>query len=235
MPSSFDKKIEKEIPAVFYMFAGADDSEQAQEVDNVGTFSLPDPAGKHGGACTAALLQVVINDEADDSIDYSWTETLALMREKIEDIGLTSIPCLSSSRPIDVNETMKIVPDGYDGVRRAMLIGINYVGQKGELKACWNDTRNVKEFLMNTYDFKRENMLILMDDGKHHMPTKQMIMDGFHKLVEISEPGDVVFIQFSGHGGQVVDVSGDEDDGFDEILWCGTLYRHYLDGFVLNA
>jgi metacaspase-1 len=61
-------------------------------------------------------------------------------------------------------------------------------------------------------------MLILMDDGKHHMPTKHMIMEGFRKLVEISEPGDVVFVSFSGHGGQMVDTSGDEDDGFDEIL-----------------
>jgi metacaspase-1 len=136
--SSFDKQVEKEIPAIFYMFAGADDAAQSQEVDNVGTFALPDPAGKHGGACTAALLQVVYNDEADDTVDLSWTETLALMREKIAEIGLTSVPCLSSSRPIDVNETMQIVPDGYEGTKRAMLIGINYVGQKGELKACWN-------------------------------------------------------------------------------------------------
>jgi hypothetical protein len=37
-----------------------------------------------------------------------------------------------------------------------------------------------------------------MDDGKHHEPTKKIIMDGFRRLVEISEPGDVVFIQFSG-------------------------------------
>jgi len=79
----------------------------------------------------------------------------------------------------------------------------------------------MKHFLLNVLKFKRENMLILMDDGKHHNPDKKLIMDGFHKLVEISEPGDAVFIHFSGHGGQIVDTSGDEDDGFDEILIPG--------------
>lgn len=31
-------------------------------------------------------------------------------------------------------------------------------------------------------------------------------------------PGDLVFLYFSGHGDQVKDISGDEDDGMDEVL-----------------
>mmetsp|Transcript_22277 Transcript_22277/g.63153 ORF Transcript_22277/g.63153 Transcript_22277/m.63153 type:complete len:406 (-) Transcript_22277:234-1451(-) len=231
MPSSADSintdfrdKIEDEIPALFFMFAGADDSQQSADVSNVGTFKLPDPAGKAGGACTAALLQVMHADEADHLLDLSWTETLVQMRDKIEEIGLPQVPQLSSSRPIDVREPLKILPDDFDpevNTARAMLIGVNYVGEEGELTGCHNDVRNMKHFLLNVLHFERENMLILVDDGKHHQPTKKLIMDGFHKLVEVSEPGDAVFIQFSGHGGQIVDTSGDEDDGFDEILIPG--------------
>ena len=61
-------------------------------------------------------------------------------------------------------------------------------------------------------------MLVLKDDGKHMMPTRQNIMDGFVRLTQYSQPGDIVFVSFSGHGGRVVDVSGDEDDGYDESI-----------------
>jgi len=218
---SFDDAVEAAIPAMIYMFSGAGDSEQSAEVSNVKTFTLPDPAGKAGGACTSALLQTLYHDEGDDDIRYTWSETLELMREKIEDIGLTQQPQLSSSRPIDVNEEIHIVPPDCRGTKRAMLIGINYVGEKNALTGCQTDARNIKEFLMNVHGFERENMLILMDDGKHHPPNREIIMDGFRRLTEISEPGDVIFIQFSGHGGQMKDQDGDEEDGFDEILIPG--------------
>jgi hypothetical protein len=120
------------------------------------------------------------------------------MHEKLQEIGLPQVPQLSSSRMIDLEETLQIVPDGYEGTKRAMLIGINYTGEPNALTSCHNDVRNIKDFLMKVHHFERDDMLILMDDGKHHEPTKKIIMDGFRRLVEISEPGDVVFIQFSG-------------------------------------
>lgn len=61
-------------------------------------------------------------------------------------------------------------------------------------------------------------MLILKDDGNHLEPTKQNILNAFVRLTQYSQPGDVVFVSFSGHGGRVVDTSGDEDDGFDESI-----------------
>jgi hypothetical protein len=195
---SFDEQIEEEIPAMVYMFAGADDSQQSTEVSNVKTFDLPDPAGKAGGACTSALLQTLYRDDDDDGIRYTWAQTLELMREKIEAIGLTQSPQLSASRPIDVNQEIHIVPPDCEGTKRAMLVGINYVGHDNALTGCHKDTRNIKEFLMKVHGFERENMLILMDDDKHHFPTKALIEDGFKRLTEISEPGDCIFIQFSG-------------------------------------
>ena len=195
---SFDDEVEEAIPAMIYMFSGADDSQQSTEVSNVKTFTLPDPAGKAGGACTSALLQTLYRDEEDDDIRYTWAETLELMREKIEDIGLSQQPQLSASRPIDVDEELHIVPPDCQGTKRAMLIGINYEGEPNSLTGCQTDARNMKDFLVRVHGFERENMLILMDDGKHHAPNKQLIMDGFRRLTEISEPGDVIFIQFSG-------------------------------------
>ena len=58
--------------------------------------------------------------------------------------------------------------------------------------------------------FQEKDMLILMDDGRHHPPTHQNIMEAFDRVVEYSKAGDVVFIHYSGHGGRVRDTSGDE-------------------------
>lgn len=173
-------------------------SQQSTEVSNVKTFELPDPAGKAGGACTSALLQTLYRDDEEDDIRYTWAETLELMRDKIEEIGLNQQPQLSSSRPIDVNEEIHIVPPDCEGTKRALLVGINYEGEPNSLTGCQKDARNMKEFLINVCGFERENMLILMDDGKHHQPTKQLIEDGLTRLAEISEPGDCIFFQFSG-------------------------------------
>ena len=48
------------------------------------------------------------------------------------------------------------------GRRRALFIGINYYGQKGELKGCINDVHNIKNFL--TKNFKIDEVLVLTDD-----------------------------------------------------------------------
>ena len=61
-------------------------------------------------------------------------------------------------------------------------------------------------------------MLILMDDGRHHPPTRKNIEDAFRRITEYSNAGDVVFVHYSGHGGRVRDTSGDEEDGYDETL-----------------
>lgn len=76
-------------------------------------------------------------------------------------------------------------------------------------------------------------MLILMDDGRHHPPTRKNIEDAFRRIAEYSNAGDVVFVHYSGHGGRVVDTSGDEEDGYDETLMvcCATpaLVRMCID------
>ncbi len=122
---------------------------------------------------------------------------------------------MSSTKVIDVNKPLKITTDG---TRRAVLIGINYVGKKNALPGCHNDVRNMLEYLITKEGFLRKNIAILMDDGKHVHPTHDNIMNAYKTIIEQSMPGDTVFLHFSGHGGQIIDESGDEDDGFDETI-----------------
>lgn len=125
MPS-FNEKVIKAIPGEFFMFSSSADSQISNEALSAKDFELPDPNGKAGGACTSAFLQVMY-DHGHDLGKISWVEVLREMREILKNQGYDQFPQLSSSRLIDVNKPLRIVPTD-SGVRRAVLIGINYVG-----------------------------------------------------------------------------------------------------------
>jgi hypothetical protein len=124
--SDFAAQVAAQIPSETRMISGCHDTQTSADA-NITAFQLPDPAGRRGGACTAALLQVLYNKRGDES----WVDVLRRMRENLAEGGYSQVPQLSSSRIIDVNTPMDIVKEG--GTCRAVLIGINYVGQQGEL------------------------------------------------------------------------------------------------------
>eukprot|EP00565_Helicotheca_tamesis_P000091 CAMPEP_0185735454 /NCGR_PEP_ID=MMETSP1171-20130828/25339_1 /TAXON_ID=374046 /ORGANISM="Helicotheca tamensis, Strain CCMP826" /LENGTH=329 /DNA_ID=CAMNT_0028405775 /DNA_START=34 /DNA_END=1023 /DNA_ORIENTATION=+ len=216
MADDFDTKANAAIKAEVRMISGCHDAQTSADVSNVGSFQLPDPAGRAGGACTSSLLNVLYADHQAPAENLSWVDTLRQMRTILKGKGFEQVPQLTSSRMIDVNETMEIVKG--DGAKRALLIGINYVGQNGELSGCHNDVLNIKEYLMDVQGFEEENITVLMDDGVHHEPTRDNIIAGYRRLVAESVDGDTVFCHYSGHGGRLADDDGDEDDGYDETL-----------------
>ncbi|KAK9473991.1 metacaspase-1 [Dipodascopsis tothii] len=106
------------------------------------------------------------------------------------------------------------------GRRKALLIGINYLGQKNELRGCINDVKNISAFLKN-YGYKTEDMVILTDDQQNQrsIPTKDNILRAMSWLVKDAQPNDSLFIHYSGHGGVTEDLDGDEADGYDEVIY----------------
>lgn len=139
------------------------------------------------------------------------------MRKVLRSGNYTQVPQLSSSRKMDVKEPFQIVPANV-GTKRALLIGINYVGQQGQLSGCHNDVARIKEHLIEREGFSESNIQVLMDDGSHQSPTRANIMAGFKSLTSQTEPGDAAFFHYSGHGGRLEDDDGDEEDGYDETL-----------------
>lgn len=86
------------------------------------------------------------------------------------------------------------------GRRKALLIGINYFGQRGQLRGCINDVKNMSSFLHENFGYKRDDMVILTDDQQNRMsqPTKQNILRAMHWLVKDAMPNDSLFFHFSG-------------------------------------
>ncbi|RAK82393.1 caspase family protein [Aspergillus fijiensis CBS 313.89] len=119
-------------------------------------------------------------------------------------------------------------PQGYSfqysrctGKRKALLIGINYFNQKGQLRGCINDVKNMSTYLNQNFGYAREDMVLLTDDQQNPMsqPTKANILRAMHWLVKDAQPNDSLFFHYSGHGGQTPDLDGDEDDGYDEVIY----------------
>ncbi|RPB25513.1 hypothetical protein L211DRAFT_856652 [Terfezia boudieri ATCC MYA-4762] len=107
------------------------------------------------------------------------------------------------------------------GKKKALLIGINYFGQRGQLRGCINDVKNMSNFLIERFGYKREDMVILTDDQQNPLsiPNRQNILQAMHWLVRGAEPNDSLFFHYSGHGGQAKDNDGDENDGYDETIY----------------
>ncbi|WP_328941408.1 caspase family protein [Streptomyces sp. NBC_00250] len=115
----------------------------------------------------------------------------------------------------------------------ALHVGLNsvdparYEGWEGTLVACENDAHDMAR-LARTAGF--ESTVLLTPDGTVANVTA-VLADAAARL----GPGDIMLVTYSGHGGQLPDATGsdDEPDAFDETL---VLYdRQFLDDEVHQA
>jgi hypothetical protein len=108
------------------------------------------------------------------------------------------------------------------GNKKALLIGINYIGQQYQLSGCINDVQHIKEVITTKFGFSEapDKMVVLTDDQKDptKIPTRKNMLNAMKWLVQGCRPGDSLFFHFSGHGSQKKDQDGDEVDGYDETI-----------------
>lgn len=99
---------------------------------------------------------------------------------------------------------------------KALLIGINdYQGTESDLQGTSADVRNVAEALIGTFGWDPNNVYTVLDDKA----TAENIVAVIKVLlIDSTRPGDQVFLYYSGHGTQIPDQSGDEQDQKDEVI-----------------
>jgi len=116
-------------------------------------------------------------------------------------------------------------------VKRAVLIGINYIGSDNALRGCINDIRNIYKRLTAT---GFTEFIILHDGGVEDfpeaqdvkMPTGDNIRAALKQIISDAHNGDTVFWHYSGHGSNLADQMSatgawarkDEKDGRDETI-----------------
>ena len=100
-------------------------------------------------------------------------------------------------------------------MRRAFLVGINYIGTPSQLYGCINDVNNIGTYL---YTFRKYNSFIVMTDYSARKPTRANILAGFAALLKGAVAGDELWFHYSGHGYLKRDTSGDEESGADSCI-----------------
>lgn len=107
------------------------------------------------------------------------------------------------------------------GRRKALIIGINYFGSKNELRGCINDAHNIFNFLTTRYGYSADDIVILTDDQQNmvSVPTKANMIRAMRWLVKDAQPNDSLFFHYSGHGGLTKDLDGDEESGYDSVIY----------------
>ncbi|HTU67411.1 MAG TPA: caspase family protein [Steroidobacteraceae bacterium] len=99
----------------------------------------------------------------------------------------------------------------------SLHIGLNsvnpraYAGWSGPLTACEADAKDMAS-LARSQRFKTQKLLT-------KQATRAAVTRGIAAAAKALKTGDIFFITYSGHGGQLPDLNGDEVDGLDET-WC---------------
>jgi len=125
--------------------------------------------------------------------------------------------CERKSVTIEANA---IVAKPSTGLKRALLIGINYLeNPSNTLSGCINDVKNI-EAKLRTANPECKEFRILTDENKEPFkPTRKNIIDGINWLVTGLQTNESVFFHYSGHGGLTLDLSADEKSGFDSCIY----------------
>lgn len=99
----------------------------------------------------------------------------------------------------------------------ALTIGLNlvdpkhYAGWDGALNACEADAGDMAD-IAKTQKFMIKTLLT-------KAATRATVSEEIAKAAKLLKPGDILLLTYSGHGGQLPDLNGDEPDGNDET-WC---------------
>jgi Caspase domain len=146
----------------------------------------------------------------------------------------TTLPRPTTSEPnVEIRSTKSLPQLQTTRRRRALLVGISKYEKVIKNGSPWvnlvsnNDLELLADVLVRRFQFKPEDIKIISDDpidfnGKTLTPSKpthDLIIETIRSfLIMQTQPGDVVFFHFSGHGCQIQDDGTDELDGFDETL-----------------
>lgn len=102
-----------------------------------------------------------------------------------------------------------------NGRVKGLLVGINYRGTRNQLGGCINDALAVQKLILSNYPAAD---LQLLTDDTPEKPTRDNILNKLKQLVANAKAGDTLIFDYSGHGSQVPDIHGDEEDGLDETI-----------------
>jgi hypothetical protein len=113
------------------------------------------------------------------------------------------------------------------GDKYALIIAIgDYPEESG-----WDDLSSANDIpliknILELHGFQEEHVWVLSDADA----TRTGIVESLEHLAEQIGPGDVLYIHYSGHGQQIIDLNDEEMDGYDESLVPYDAKKRYKTG-----
>ena len=104
-------------------------------------------------------------------------------------------------------------------MKKALLVGINYISLPDiSLYGCIDDVVNMRNLLIDAYDYLSSDITILRDDDPLNLPTVKNILEQLDIIASQSGNLDEIWIHYSGHGSQINNPNSDQVDKLDSIL-----------------
>jgi hypothetical protein len=106
--------------------------------------------------------------------------------------------------------------------KKSLLIGINYTGSNHQLNGCINDAMNVREYLVRDHGYSTDqrDMVILTDApenrGTPFYATGANMLAAFSWLVSGNNPGDSLWLSYSGHGSRFLTQAYKQKSAFSD-------------------
>ena len=111
--------------------------------------------------------------------------------------------------------------------KRALMIGISCY-DTALTGYQWNNINGVEDVNLISPILKKQGFIVttLLDE----QATYDKIISQLIQFTEKTKKGEIVYLHFSTHGQPVEDLSGDEDDGWDEAIVPIDAYKLYKKG-----
>lgn len=128
-----------------------------------------------------------------------------------------------------VNARQKISTNSYGDIEYwGVFIGIaDYNGSDADLPIPEEVLKRIPHELSQYENWKEDHMKLLIDEEA----TSKNILESLDWLANVSDENDIVVFCYNGHGTEIPDDDGDEEDGMDEAIVAWELR---IDGCITD-
>lgn len=102
----------------------------------------------------------------------------------------------------------------------ALLIGINYNNTDNKLNGCINDVHNIKNVLINKFNYNPKNINMITDETSRKPTANNILYSIYEMLIRCHKDKNIkeIWFHYSGHGYYTRDHDNDEKDNQDECI-----------------
>ena len=107
-----------------------------------------------------------------------------------------------TAKPNRLSPVYKVFQQAAPSKKKAVLLGVDYFGQRGQLGGCAENCKRWAMLLEGKWRFSTRVMIILTETQRLPVsqPTRQNVMGAINWLVRDHQPGDTLVFFYNGHG-----------------------------------